>query len=145
MYALNVLLLPVSLAGVIGSLVQALTGRRTAFARTPKVTGRTAAPAGYVAAEITLLLLWLLGAARDIYTRRWLNAAFAFADAMFLLYAVIRFVGIRAAWEDLRPLTEGFHRRCRRVRGRPRAPQRSATSTARPDCMLTVTASVNSM
>jgi cellulose synthase (UDP-forming) len=41
-YALNLLLLPVNLAGVILSLWQILTGRKAAFGRTPKIEGRTA-------------------------------------------------------------------------------------------------------
>ena len=62
-YALNLLLVPVSLGGVFGSLKQACTGRRSAFARTPKVVGRTAAPPSYVIAEILLCLAWFVAAA----------------------------------------------------------------------------------
>src|SRR5262249_38902510 len=54
-YALNLLLIPVSLGGVLRSVQQACTGRRSSFGRTPKVVGRTAAPAGYVLAEAGLL------------------------------------------------------------------------------------------
>ena len=43
-YALNVLLVPIHLGGSLKSLHQAATGRKTPFARTPKVTGRTVAP-----------------------------------------------------------------------------------------------------
>src|SRR5256885_1060029 len=50
-YALNLMLIPVNLGGVLKSLEQALTGRKTPFGRTPKVSGRTAAPALYVLAE----------------------------------------------------------------------------------------------
>jgi cellulose synthase (UDP-forming) len=48
-YALNLLLLPVNLGGVLTSIRQGLTGRRIPFGRTPKVSDRTAAPAGYIA------------------------------------------------------------------------------------------------
>jgi cellulose synthase (UDP-forming) len=41
-YALNLMLVPVHLSGVFKSIIQAATGRKVAFARTPKVTGRTA-------------------------------------------------------------------------------------------------------
>ena len=47
-YALNPLLVGANLAGVLGSVQQAVTGRRSAFKRTPKVSGRTAAPPIYV-------------------------------------------------------------------------------------------------
>src|SRR5262249_34892872 len=75
-YALNLLLIPVSLGGVMRSLAQAFTGQRSAFGRTPKVTGRTAAPAGYVVSELALLTTWLFGAWIDLYLGRRLNAAF---------------------------------------------------------------------
>ncbi|HEV2073570.1 MAG TPA: glycosyltransferase family 2 protein [Thermomicrobiales bacterium] len=43
--AFNIMLLPINLAGVLKSVQQGVTGTRTPFARTPKVEGRTAAPA----------------------------------------------------------------------------------------------------
>jgi cellulose synthase (UDP-forming) len=107
-YALNMLLIPVSLGGVLRSLQQACTGRRSAFARTPKVTGRTAAPGGYVAAEVVLFLSWLFGAGMELYCGRRPNAALCLANATFLLYALLRFVGVRAAYQDLAPLGQAM-------------------------------------
>ncbi len=43
-YAFNLLLLPVNLAGTLKSLQQAAAKSKIAFARTPKVKNRTAAP-----------------------------------------------------------------------------------------------------
>ena len=103
-YALNLLLIPVNLGGVLRSVQQACTGRRSTFGRTPKVAGRTAAPAGYVLAEAGLLGWWIFGALMELESGRELNGAFALANAAFLLYALVRFVGLREAWEDLRPL-----------------------------------------
>jgi len=103
-YALNLLLIPVNLGGVLRSVQQACTGRRSTFGRTPKVAGRTAAPAGYVLAEAGLLGWWIFGALMELEAGRELNGAFALANAAFLLYALVRFVGLREAWEDLRPL-----------------------------------------
>jgi len=103
-YALNLLLIPVNLGGVLRSVQQACTGRRSTFGRTPKVAGRTAAPAGYVLAEAGLLGWWMFGALMELEAGRELNGVFALANAAFLLYALVRFVGLRAAWEDLRPL-----------------------------------------
>jgi hypothetical protein len=59
-YALNLLLIPANLGGVFKSLQQAITGRRIPFGRTPKVSGRTSAPARYVLAEYALLALMIL-------------------------------------------------------------------------------------
>jgi len=115
-YALNLLLIPVNLAGVLRSLQQAWTGHRSAFGRTPKVLHRTTAPAGYVAAEIGLLLWWTFGSLMELYHGRILNGAFALGNAGFLLYAVARFIGLRAAREDLRPLAAPVRVRWSRLR-----------------------------
>src|SRR3989454_11443865 len=103
-YALNLLLIPVHLGGVLRSVQQACTGRRSTFGRTPKVVGRTAAPAGYVLAEAGLLGWWTFGALMELEAGHRLNGLFALANAAFLLYALVRFVGLREACEDLRPL-----------------------------------------
>jgi cellulose synthase (UDP-forming) len=46
-YALTLMLIPVNLAGVYRSVAQMVTGRKSPFARTPKIEGRTAAPASH--------------------------------------------------------------------------------------------------
>jgi cellulose synthase/poly-beta-1,6-N-acetylglucosamine synthase-like glycosyltransferase len=126
-YALNMLLIPVSLGGVLRSLGQAFTGQRSAFGRTPKVTGRTAAPAGYVASEITLLAAWLFMAGMDLYFGRRLNAAFGAVNAAFLLYALWRFVGVRPACDDLAPLARSLRQCWAMVRATWGATRRLAT------------------
>jgi cellulose synthase/poly-beta-1,6-N-acetylglucosamine synthase-like glycosyltransferase/peptidoglycan/xylan/chitin deacetylase (PgdA/CDA1 family) len=103
-YALNLLLIPVNLGGVMRSIHQACTGRRSTFGRTPKVVGRTAAPAGYVLAEAGLLTWLTFGALMELEAGHQLNGLFALANAVFLSYALVRFVGLRQACEDLRPL-----------------------------------------
>jgi cellulose synthase/poly-beta-1,6-N-acetylglucosamine synthase-like glycosyltransferase/peptidoglycan/xylan/chitin deacetylase (PgdA/CDA1 family) len=103
-YALNLLLIPVNLGGVLKSLHQACTGRRSSFGRTPKVPGRTAAPVGYIVAEFVLLSWWTFGAVMELDHGRWLNSVFGAVNVIFLLYAIIRFIGARQAREDLRPL-----------------------------------------
>jgi cellulose synthase (UDP-forming) len=100
-YALNLLLIPVHLSGVAKSLQQAWTGNKIPFARTPKVTGRTAAAARYVLAEYLLVLQWTTGAAFDFAARRWSHGAFAAANAGFLLFAIGAFIGFRESREDL--------------------------------------------
>lgn len=101
-YALNLLLLPVNLGGTLRSLYQAITGRRAAFARTPKVVGRTAAPGGYVMVELALvgvcaaLMVW------DLFLGRWVGAAMSALYVALLSYAITRFIGWRACAEDLR-------------------------------------------
>jgi len=107
-YALNLLLLPVNLGGVLKSLEQALTGRRIPFGRTPKVSGRTAAPALYVVAEYVLLAACLSLAVIDGQQERWKAAAFHLANGLLLTYAIAAFIGLRGSWEDLRSSLPGL-------------------------------------
>lgn len=107
-YALNLLLIPVNLGGVFKSIQQAITRCKIPFGRTPKVVGRTAAPAWYVIAEYALLLQWLVGAAVDAYHQRWALVAFCLVNAAFLAYAIYTFIGLRASVEDI---AAGFEKR----------------------------------
>ena len=103
--AFNVMLLPVNLVGVLKSLRQGITGTRTPFGRTPKVAGRTAAPAWAVLSLWVLLAWCALSGAMHLVVGRWLQAGFSLGIAVALLYAVTAFVGTRASWEDItRPL-----------------------------------------
>jgi cellulose synthase (UDP-forming) len=100
-YALNLLLIPVNLGGVLMSIRQALTGRRIPFGRTPKVVGRTAAPARYVVAEYALLIALLIGSCIDVASGHWMSAAFCLANMLMLAYAIHVFVGVRESWRDI--------------------------------------------
>lgn len=100
-YALNLALVPVNLAGVAKSIQQALTRRKTPFARTPKVAGRTSVPAGLVAAELIILGYWTVIVALDLAGRRWWHAGFGTVNIALLTYALVAFVGVRAAGADL--------------------------------------------
>jgi cellulose synthase/poly-beta-1,6-N-acetylglucosamine synthase-like glycosyltransferase len=100
-YALNLLLLPVHLGGVLKSLHQAITGLRTPFGRTPKVMGRTAAPAGYVLAEYGFLVAAVAMLGFDLLHHYWLSATLALTYTLFCSYAILHFVGVRNSAEDL--------------------------------------------
>ena len=76
-YALNLLLIPVNLAGVFKSLAQAVTKRKAAFVRTPKIEGRTAAGPFFVVCEYVLVSHWLGQAGIDIFNGFWYHAVFA--------------------------------------------------------------------
>jgi cellulose synthase (UDP-forming) len=101
-YALNLMLLPVHLAGVLQSIQQLCSGRKVPFGRTPKVEGRTAAAPAYIVAQYGLLAAWLLGAARECLEGRVFNATLAVTNALFLYYAVHTFLKHRNALDDLR-------------------------------------------
>lgn len=113
-YALNLLLIPVNLGGVIKSIQQAMLRTKVPFVRTPKVDGRTAAPALYLMLEYLLVAHWLVGAGVDIFNDRWSHGLFAAANAALLFYAVYYFIGLRESREDLSIAYQQY--RSRRVR-----------------------------
>ena len=112
-YALNLLLVPVHIGGVLKSIEQAWTGKQIPFHRTPKVLDRTAPPFRYATAELGLLLLMLVGGGINLVQGRWLNASFWLLNSGFLLYAIVVLMGlsdIRLAFTASETLT--------RLRGR---------------------------
>ncbi len=100
-YALNLLLVPVNLAGAFRSLQQAATGRKAPFIRTPKVKDRVAAPASYVVLPAVAGALGLVAAVASMAERPGLLPALAAATALLTLYGVVVLVGARNAWEDV--------------------------------------------
>ncbi len=100
-YGFNLILLPVNLAGVVRSLGQAVTGRKQAFARTPKVRERTAAPFWMVLTPFLMVGLAAFTVVRDVDHEHWGHAVFAGLTGLLALYAVIAFVGVRHALVDL--------------------------------------------
>ena len=100
-YALNLLLIPINLGGVAKSLHQAVTGRNTPFGRTPKITGRTAAPRLYVAATIAILAYCACFGAVDLENSRWVHGGLMMVNAGLLWYAMCYMIGLREAAEDL--------------------------------------------
>jgi cellulose synthase (UDP-forming) len=101
-YALNLLLIPVNIGGVLSSLRQALSGKGTPFKRTPKVSDRTASPPVYIVVPILLIALLLVGAVWSVVHGFPIQSAASTINAVLLLYAVTRFIGWRYGWEDIR-------------------------------------------
>jgi cellulose synthase/poly-beta-1,6-N-acetylglucosamine synthase-like glycosyltransferase len=100
-WALNLLLIPVNLAGALKSIQQAITGKRMPFGRTPKVEHRTASPGWLVLFQVTLMLYCFLRGLIDLMANQWLNSGFAFLNGIILMYAITTFIGWRNAFEDL--------------------------------------------
>lgn len=99
-YALNLLLIPVNLGGVFKSIHQAWTGKKTPFARTPKVDGRTAVRPFYVIAVYALILQWSVVGAADFWVGRSVHGFFAVLHATVLGYAAVALVGLSESWAD---------------------------------------------
>ena len=100
-YAFNLLLLPVNLAGTLKSLQQAAAKSKIAFARTPKVQNRTAAPALYVLSGYLVAAFSFYTLVNDIHTRNWSNGVFAAFNGVLTCYAIVAFVGVRNSIADV--------------------------------------------
>ncbi len=100
-YGFNLLLLPVNLAGSLSSIVQALTGAKGKFIRTPKVRDRTIPAFAYVVLPYALVgfsaytfkLAWDRGF--------WSNAIFAAINGLLGAYAIVAFIGLRNSLVDV--------------------------------------------
>jgi len=100
-YALNLMLLPVNLAGVLKSLQQAICRRKVPFGRTPKVRGRTGVPLLYLVVLYGLLVLALSSFLMDMLHARYAHATFCLINSAFFTYIVVRFIGLRSTVEDI--------------------------------------------
>lgn len=99
--SLNLMLFPVVTGGVLKQFQQMLTGKKIPFGRTPKVTGRTAAPAFYCLLEVALLIGFCAMTLHHITLLQWSQAAFSALNAGFLFYAVVYFMGMKETLQDL--------------------------------------------
>lgn len=101
-YAMNLLLIPVNMGGVLKSMQQAWTKQQIPFGRTPKVHGRTAAAPLYILAVYLLIAHWMVSVTGDIVDQHYGHAVFAMINTCFMVYATIAFIGLRESAEDLR-------------------------------------------
>jgi cellulose synthase (UDP-forming) len=100
-YGFNLILLPVNLAGTFKSLQQAAAKSKIAFARTPKVQNRTAAPALFVLFAYLIAVFSFYTLQNDIVGRNWSNAIFAGFNGLLTTYSIIAFIGIRNSIVDV--------------------------------------------
>ena len=100
-YGFNLVFLPVNLSGVLTSLGQAVTGRKIAFRRTPKVRDRTTAGFWFVVLPYGLVAFSVWTLVRDLSTGRWGHALFAGTNAALALYAIVAFIGLRNSVVDI--------------------------------------------
>ena len=99
-YALNLLLIPVNIAGVLKSIQQGITGGKIPFGRTPKVNDRTRSERKYIFFEYLILLGIIASAAHSSYKHEWLYFCFSLFNLISMLYA-IKLIGFKESLEDL--------------------------------------------
>ncbi len=100
-YGFNLILLPVNIAGTLKSLEQALTAKKTPFARTPKVKNRTAVSVTYLLAPIFIVGFSLFTMWRNIRGENWGNAAFAGFNSIAATWAIFSYIGIKNMLADI--------------------------------------------
>lgn len=99
--ALNLMLLPVGLAGVVASALQGLTGRKSAFWRTPKVAGRTAVAPVFILFNFALMALMARYTLEGAIVGDWLGAVLPAANLALYAYGFHVFLGWRNCAVDL--------------------------------------------
>ncbi|MBY0408426.1 MAG: glycosyltransferase family 2 protein [Rickettsiales bacterium] len=99
--ALNLMLFPIVMGGVLKSFEQIATGKKIPFSRTPKIPGRTAAPALYSMIAVAMPLAFAYCALNQYLLGHGSKAAFALINMALATYALVVFVGVRAAFEDM--------------------------------------------
>lgn len=99
--ALNLLLLPVGLAGVCASVMQGLTGRKSAFWRTPKIAGRTTVAPVYLIVNLALMGTMARYAAEGALAGDWIGIVLPGANLLLYGYGMHRFIGWRHCISDI--------------------------------------------
>jgi cellulose synthase/poly-beta-1,6-N-acetylglucosamine synthase-like glycosyltransferase len=100
-YGFNLLLLPVNMAGSLSSIVQALTGSKGRFMRTPKVRSRTVPALMYVTLPYLLVGVSVWTFLRSYHDHQWSSLIFAAVNALMGSYAIIAFIGLRTSLVDI--------------------------------------------
>lgn len=100
-FALNMLLLPVNLAGGVHSLRHALTGTKSPFVRTPKIIDRVMVPPTYLVFPSVLAVQGAIMSAVVIVATGSALAAYAAVTAVLTLYGLVALVGVREAVTDV--------------------------------------------
>jgi EAL domain-containing protein (putative c-di-GMP-specific phosphodiesterase class I)/cellulose synthase/poly-beta-1,6-N-acetylglucosamine synthase-like glycosyltransferase len=100
-YGFNLILLPVNLSGSFASILQLLTGEKSAFKRTPKVRNRTTAATTYLVLPLAMIALCAWTSVRDVQHQNWNNLVFAGLNLLLSTYAMAAFVGFGNTIVDL--------------------------------------------
>ncbi len=101
-HAMDLLLIPVNLTGLLKSLRQGVTGRRSLFTRTPKVPGRTAAPPVQILMPVFILISILLWTARVMHSGGGFGyGIYGVINAIYLTYGIVFYVRLRFGAQDI--------------------------------------------
>ena len=134
--ALNLMLLPVNLAGILASIWQMAGGPRHNFMRTPKVASRSFIPPYAFLFNLAVLCLMAVYVALGLRNGQLAGTVIPLINIGLYGYGLIRFVGVRDGFNDLalrlRQLTGAALRPLWRVAAP--SPQPHAPFTLGSDC-----------
>jgi cellulose synthase/poly-beta-1,6-N-acetylglucosamine synthase-like glycosyltransferase len=100
-FALNLLLVPVNLGGVAKSVQQALTKRKTPFARTPKIADRTYVPVPYIVAPIAVGVASFAAGLLQVANGNHFNGVAGTLFGFVMIVAAAGYIGVRNAATDI--------------------------------------------
>jgi cellulose synthase/poly-beta-1,6-N-acetylglucosamine synthase-like glycosyltransferase len=100
-YVLNWVLLPVTLAGVLQSIRQIITGRKSPFGRTPKIEAHTLIPPVHVLLQGALIAATASIAIRDAVAGYPMLTTYWTLNLLVIVIGFQSLIGFRAAWTDL--------------------------------------------
>jgi cellulose synthase/poly-beta-1,6-N-acetylglucosamine synthase-like glycosyltransferase len=100
-HALDLLLIPVNLTGLVKSLRQGITGRQSPFLRTPKVPGRTAAPGLHVLMPILIFMSITRWTYQVMQQGGFGYCVYGILNAVYLIYGIICYVQLRPGLADI--------------------------------------------
>lgn len=101
-YALNLMLIPVNIIGVLKSMQQAIFRKKIPFGRTPKIQGRTVVPLLYLVALYGFLLLCLSAFVMDMLNERYAHGSFCIINFILFIYVIFKFIGLGNTIQDVR-------------------------------------------
>jgi len=101
-YSLNLLLMPVNIAGVLMSVRQLITGKKVPFGRTPKIEGRTRMSVTQVLIQWSVFGYLLFFSVADILSGRYAHALFCSFNLIFYLYGLTVFIPWNECWNDIK-------------------------------------------
>lgn len=99
--ALNLMLVPVSFAGILASLRQMVTGRKGSFTRTPKVADRTFIPPYAFLFNGMMLALMASYVTQGLLTEKYAGTIVPAINVVLYAYGLHRFIGLRNGLADL--------------------------------------------
>lgn len=102
--SLNLMLLPVNLAGLCASIRQIVTGRKDSFLRTPKVSFRSRVPPTIFVFNAAILALMLIYVFNGLMLNDLLGAVVPMINVLLYGYGIVKFMGLRESLADLAAL-----------------------------------------